>query len=201
MNNQKLRLTILTLIILIKANFAIGQTDTVKYPIFDWSIETGVIFPQNDDFYNIYNSKSNFNLRFGLKFGNSTWKTLPWVKYSMCTTKMDTLLTFSTKYDSMAIARRNQIAIGVVSPIKLKGNNYIQLKYGLTYNFLLEETTRLETNVFGLLMSVGYMKRFSNFLSYYIDINYDYAKTRKAKVFNDWSGFVIMTGVSFNVAQ
>jgi len=176
-----------------------GQTDSTRYPIFDLTIETGVFFPRSEDFQKVYNSKSNLNWSIGTKFGTSDWNYMPWIKYSQYQSKIDSVITNDLDNDSLIIAKRNQISIGIINPIRLKNDNYIQLKCGLSYNFISEELTELYSEPFGLIMSVGYMKKLSKYVTYYVDLNYDYAKTNTGYYFKDWSGFLINFGISLNI--
>ena len=188
---------LIALVILMIPTILFGQTDSTRYPIFDLTIETGVFFPRSEDFQNVYNSKSNLNWSIGTKFGTSDWNYMPWIKYSQYQSKIDSVI--SNDVDSLIIAKRNQISIGIINPIKLRNNNYIQLKCGLSYNYISEELTELYSEPFGLIMSIGYMKRISKYLTYYVDLNYDYAKTNTGYYFKDWGGFLINFGLSLNI--
>ena len=135
--------SLIILIILVFPTLLKGQADTVKYPILDLTVETGVFFPRSEDFQNIYNSKSTFNWSVGTKFGASDWNYIPWIKYSQYQSKIDSLISNDVDNDSIINAKRNQISMGIVHPIKLKDNNFIQLKCGISYNFISEELTGL----------------------------------------------------------
>jgi hypothetical protein len=43
------------------------------------------------------------------------------------------------------------------------------------------------------------MKRLSKYFTYYVDLNYDYAKTNTGYYFKDWSGFLVNFGISINM--
>ncbi|MFZ6052565.1 hypothetical protein [Halocola ammonii] len=175
-----------------------GQSDSTRYFILDLTAESGVFFPRSEDFQNTYNSKSNFNWSIGTKFGTSNWTFLPWIKYSQYQSKTDSVIANDTDNDSLIIASRRQISFGLMNPIRLKNDNYIQVKCGLTYNFLSEESTDLYSESFGFIMSAGYMRRISKYLSYYMDLNYEYTKSSAGYTFKDWSGFLLNMGINLN---
>jgi len=175
-----------------------AQTDTTRYPIFDLYLETGVHFLGNDNFNNVYNSKSTINWSFGTKIGSSYWKYLPWIKFSQYQLEIDSIILKDINEDDLISAKRNQLSAGIINPIKIKDNNYLQLKLGISYNFISEELTDLYSEPVGLLMSVGYMKKISKVMTYYVDFGYDYVKTDRSKLFKDWSGVLINFGISFN---
>jgi hypothetical protein len=199
MIKKQFKFTILIIVLIFcKINVSNAQSDTISYQIFDFTIEPGVFFPNSQNFQYSYNSKSAFNFSFGAKFGKTDWKVLPWIKFSRYQSKIDSLIT--TEVADFAIAKRNQISVGIVNPVKLRNNDYLQFKCGLSYNLISEEMTELVSKTPGFIMSVGYMKRFTKFFTYYVDLNYDYAMSESGYYFKDWSGFLINCGLSVNIA-
>lgn len=174
-----------------------SQIDSVKYPVFDFEIETGVFFNQNEYFFKKYNSKSNFNWTIGTTFGNSTWKILPWVKYSQYQLNKDSLSWYNTTIPLKA--KRNQFSIGLVNPIRISQRNFLQLKYGVSYNLLSESSTDLYSETIGFLFSAGFMRQFTKVFNYHIDVGYEYSKASEGDLYRDWSGFYINMGISFNI--
>jgi hypothetical protein len=178
--------------------FLNGQTDSIRYPIFDVTVETGIFFPKSIDYQDIYNSKSCLNWSIGTKFGTSDWKFLPWIKYSQYQSTMDSV-TIGEDYHQTLSAKRNQISFGLINPIEIRNNHFVQLKCGLSYNFISESSTDLYSEKVGYIMSIGYMRRLSEWFTYYADLNYDYAKTDNGYYFKDWGGFLINFGISINL--
>ncbi len=177
--------TLTIAIVLFIPNFIIAQTDTTKYPVFDLIFEPGVFFQQSDDYKTLYNSKSNFNFSIGTKIGMSNWNYFPWIKYSGYRTNFDIKKVSNNNIDTMLYAKRNQISLGIISPIKISNNNYLQLKCGASYNFITEQSTQLYAEPIGFIMAFGYLKKLSKYINYYVDINYDYAKIKSQHKFNN----------------
>ena len=199
MKKRKSLASLVVFIFLLLPTYIFGQADSTRYPIFDLNFEAGVFFPQSEDFQEVYNTKSSFNWSIGSKFGTSEWKFLPWMKYSQYESRVDSVIVNDEENDSLLIAGRKQISLGFVHPIDLRNDNYFQIKCGITYNFISEELTDLNSEPFGLIMSVGYMKRLSKYMTYYLDLNYDYAKATSGYRFKDWSGFLVNSGISINL--
>lgn len=194
---KKIILLVTTTLITI---FSYSQTDSTKYGVVDVTLESGIFFPGSEDYKNTYNSKSVHNWSLGAKFGSSNYKLLTWFKFSQHKLEFDSKdIKDIMNFDSTLLAQRQQISVGLVNPIKIKDNHYIQLKYGLSYNFIKETLNEIEDKNIGLIMSVGYMKRVSPLFTYYVDLNYDYAKTKTGYQFKDWSGLLINFGISFNL--
>ena len=196
---MKIKFTPLALLtFLMVPTFLSGQTDSIKYPIFDVTIETGVFFPRSVDYQNIYNSKSCLNWSVGTKFGSSDWKFLPWIKYSQYQSSIDSIFIGEVFHENIT-AKRNQVSVGFINPIEIRNNHFLQLKCGLSYNFITETLTDMYSEKFGYIMSIGYMRRFSKWFTYYADVNYDYAKTDSGYAFKDWGGFLLNFGISINL--
>ena len=196
MKNKYTKVALITLLMI--PTFLNAQTDSIRYPIFDVTVEIGVFFPKSIDYQNIYNSKSCINWSIGSKFGVSDWKFLPWIKYSQYQSSMDSV-TIGVDYHETLKVKRNQISIGLINPIEIRNNHFVQLKCGLSYNFMSETSTDLDSENVGFIMSVGYMRRLSKWFTYYADLNYDYAKTDTGYSFKDWGGFLINFGISINL--
>ena len=73
------------------------------------------------------------------------------------------------------------------------------MKYGLTYNFISEEASKLYDEPLGIVMSVGYMNRVSKYFTYYLDLGYDHTIVNKNTQFKDWGGMQINFGISLNL--
>jgi len=162
---SKLTKLILLLFLLATPTCLFAQTDSTKYPIFDVIIETAMFFPQSEDFKTFYNSNSTFNWGVGIRLGTSKSKFLGWFKYSRYQAIIDTLV--SNKAYHRFIARREQLSIGVINPIKIKENHFINLKSGISYNTFVETSTNIDSDVIGFIFSFGYMRRYSKYFTYY----------------------------------
>lgn len=184
------------------------QTDSLEnksgYSIAAFTFETGVFFPRNEVFQELYNTKSNFNFNFGFSFGNSEWQYLPYMKYSYYNVEIDKDRTQTTiqedrngeKTDN---ATRKQFAIGVMHPINISKNHFLQTKYGIALNMFEETITDTKNELFGFVLSVGYLNRISKYVSCHIDFGYDYYRSDEGRTLKDLSGFILNAGISFNL--
>jgi hypothetical protein len=193
-------LLLLAITIVSNYSLAIAQGEEEKYAVMALTGTTGIFLPSSIDFQDHYNTSAAFNWSIGLQIGNSDWNFFPRIQYSQFSVRTDSVLSKSPKDDSIAIARRQQILLGFINPIQLKNNLYLQLKYGVSYNLLSEETTRLSSNPFGFNFSFGFMKRISKSLAYNMDLSYEYIITDPRKYYRDWSGFMINFGLNWNLA-
>ncbi len=194
MKNKSLQI----ILFLLAFGSVFGQIDTAKFLIAEITYDAGVFFPRNENFQNSYNTKSNFNWSIGTVVGQSNHLFNIWGKYSQYGSEFDSLKADGTF--SSIVAKRNQLSIGFINPISLSNKTYIQLKSGISYNFIYEDLSKLYSEQIGFLFSVGYMKRLP-FISYYFDFGYDYTRVVQGKYFSDWSGVLISTGLSFHLVS
>lgn len=171
-----------------------------KYAIFAVTSDVGVFFSRNEYLKEVYLSNSYLNWSVGTEFGNSKFPIMPWVKYSQYKTSLDSVLLGGVVPVEEILAKRSQISFGLIYSSRIRNNHFLQFKGGMSYNFFSETTEFIETEQWGFLMSIGYMRRFNNFISFYTDLTYDFAKAKKVSYLNDWSGPMISLGISVNLA-
>lgn len=174
-------------------------TKDSTYGIFDLNFESGVFFVKNSHLQTAYNVRTNYNWSLGIKFGASDWRFLPWFKYASYKSSVDTAKLNSRLEDHRVSMQRKQLAVGLVNPIQLSDKHYLQFKGGVSFNGFSDEWTGLISSNWGMTFSVGYMQRISRYVSYYVDLNYDYAQTRPEELHRDWSGFLVNAGISLNI--
>ncbi len=179
--------------------FLHAQTDTSKFDIWDLTLESGVFFPRSDGFKDLYHTSSSFNWSIGMQFGTSKSDFLPWIKFGQYRSDIDSTLTVDDESFNALTARRIQVAVGLNHPVRLPDNNFLQLKTGVSFNLVSEFSTDQQEEAVGFIMAVGYMRRISRNITYYLDFNYDYLKTEDSLFFNDWGGFLINMGIGINL--
>ncbi|MBE9469155.1 MAG: hypothetical protein IMY72_12655 [Bacteroidetes bacterium] len=198
MKQKQIKIFGLILIIMFSIRtFGFSQIDSVKYPVLDLEIESGIFFNQNKAFVDKYKSKSNFNWSLGITIGSSTMKVLQWIKYSQYQLNIDSLTGYNTTIPLKA--KRKQLSVGLVNPFKISSNDFVQIKYGISYNFLSESSTDFDSDVIGFLFSAGYMRQITKEFKYHLDVGYEYSKSNLGVLYRDWSGFYINIGASFNM--
>lgn len=175
-----------------------AQRDTVNNPHFSLAFEPGVFLPRSSEFEELYKTKSAFNWGVAIEFGKLTSPVFPWLKYSQSKFSIDTLFP-SVKNPGRITATKKQYALGISSPIALSQGNFIQAKFGVSYNQLYETSTDFYQQQVGLLFSVGYYKNISRIVHFYSDVAFDYVSTRSHLQFRDWSGFIVSAGFSVDL--
>lgn len=171
--------------------------DSLSYGILNLSPEIGMFYPRNENFQSLYNAKSIYTYSLGFDFGKSTWTYRPWFRYTTMT--VDNGLRGASNDSIIITAAKKQYTFGIMRPYRLRSNDYIQLKLGLTYNSITESSTNIDEGVFGYVFSVGYLHRIDKYVSYYMDLGSDYARTSSGSSLRDWSGFRFDIGISINL--
>ncbi|MBT6834732.1 MAG: hypothetical protein HOA61_01695 [Bacteroidetes bacterium] len=197
---KTLKLFIFSLIIISSfSNFLFGQVEKETIPRIDLNLGIGIFFPQSNYFQSYYQTKSTFNWNIGTTFGDMNGGAFPWLKFSHTQAKVDTLFQAFTPNDSLLILRKKQLAFGIEIPLKITDNNFIIIQSGLSYNLVNESFEKMQADNFGLILSLGYRKRFSETFAFSINLTYDYYQ-KHAFQFKDLSGYLITTGISLNLA-
>lgn len=180
-----------------------AQHDTTSYIVADLDLEGGVFLARNPFFQTHYLTGTMMYTGFGVKFGMSTSNVYPFIHYSRMAVASVTDSINRVTGESGNVkefqAKKNQVSLGMMNLFRFSRGNYLQFKYGLSWNFIKEDFTQTDEKRFGFIMSVGFMKRISKAFSAYIDLGYDYAGTRNSYM-RDWSGFIIKTGLAVNLA-
>jgi len=201
---SKLTKLILLFFFLTSPTFLIAQTDSTRSAVFEVTIEAGAFFPLSRSFHNDYNAASTFNWSLGTRFGLAGYKnkkplrTLAWIKYSRFQISTGTEIRFSGVRTENLTARREQASTGIIGLLAMKNNHFLQLKAGISYSNFFESSNEYESGTVGFIMAFGYMKKFSKYFTYYVDLNFDYAKSNNKSI-KDWSGVLLNFGLSFNL--
>lgn len=174
-----------------------AQMDSVRYGILNISPEVGMFFPRNENFQNLYNAKSYFIYSVGVDFGTSKWTYRPWFRFTGMTVENNLRGVASDSIQISAI--KKEYTFGIIRPYRIRSNDYIELKLGLTYNVITESTANIDAGVFGYVFSVGYLHRIDKYVSYYVDLSNDYARVNSSSNLREWSGFRMDIGISVNL--
>ena len=188
------------LVFIVSQTICKAQIDTTKFTICDLTFKGGFFFPNNTRLQNKYNSKSDFNWTIEMSFGNSNSKIIPWIGYSHSKLTLDTVKDIrGITIDSSFIASKRQILFGLITPVKLSSNDLLLLKWGISYNFIKETTSNLNSEPFGFLVSLGYLRKVSKIINSVFEIGYDYTRVNKSDKYREWSGLKISIGLSLNL--
>lgn len=148
-------------------------------------------FSSHEKFQTLFETNSAFNWQIGLDVGTSTWKIIPWGKFS--TFQFETLTEAPAPYTAKLV----QFSGGLGFPIALKDRDELILRGGLSQNiYTVNDETQDEL---GMLMSIGYKRSLHKNLDILFNGAYNYSKNKSNPLLNDWNGFTLNIGVGINL--
>lgn len=195
---MKRLIVILSITFGLVSGICIAQSENENFPVFDIIFKGGIAFPKNENIQKMYNAKSAFQFTSELRFGKSDWDIFPWVSYSFYQLSIDSSRINKTSDCKLS---KKMIGAGIVNSIPISKRDYIQLKGGLTVNFISDSITGINSKPIGYVLSVGYSRLLSTKVRTYLEIGYDYARIDNSRLYREWGGYFINLGISFNLAR
>lgn len=173
------------------SSFTHAEKDSSSIPLARISVETGVFFASHEKFQTLFETNTAFNWQVGLDVGTSTWKIIPWGKFS--TFQFETLSEAPIAYTAKMI----QFSGGFGFPIALKERNELILRSGISQNiYTFNDENQDEI---GMLMSVGYKHSLHKNFDILFNGTYNYSKNKSNLLLNDWNGLSFHFGLAINL--